>query len=106
MHIDFGQRHGAAFEMVFALFSHSVGSADTQQFLSLNSAQCRLLTAVNQVGSSLYQELTKPFNTNPNVKIDFLLAEMAIRFTGQRAAVESAHSHFKSQLQRHIPIEL
>ena len=81
-------------------------SANTQELLPLTSAQCNLLTSVNPGGSSLYQGLTEPFKTNPNVKIDLLLAEMAVRFTGQRDAVESAHWHFRSQLQRHIPIEL
>ena len=77
----------------------------TQVLFSLSAAQCNLLTAVNPGGSSLYQELIRPFKSNPNVKIELLLAEVSIQFSGQRAAVEDAQSYFKSYLQRHIPIE-
>ena len=80
--------------------------ATTAELLPLSSAQCNLLTAVNPAGSSLYQELLEPFKTNQSVKIELLLAEVAVWFTGGRAAVESALTHFKSHLQRHIPIQM
>jgi O-acetyl-ADP-ribose deacetylase (regulator of RNase III)/RNA recognition motif-containing protein len=77
-----------------------------EALIQLRSAEWNLLTSVNPAGSSLYQELTEPFKTNPNVKIDLLPSKVAIQLTGQKDAVESAHCHFKSQLQGHIPIEV
>ena len=76
------------------------------ELIQLKSAEWNLLTAVNPAGSSLYQELTEPFKTNPNVKIDLLPSEVAVRFSGQKEAVESAHNHFKSRLQRHITVQV
>ena len=74
--------------------------------IQLTSSQCNLLTAVNSAGSSLYQELSDPFETNPNVKIELLLADVSVRFTGKQDAVDAAHSHFRTNLQRYIPVEL
>ena len=77
-----------------------------EELIQLESGEWNLLTTVNPTGSSLYQELTLPFKANPNVRIELLPVKVAVRLTGQKDAVESAHSHFKSQLQRHIPIKL
>ena len=72
---------------------------DTHKVIRLTSAQCNLLTTVNSAGSSLYQEIAQPFKTNPNVKVELLLDEVAICFTGLHDAVESAYSHFRTSLQ-------
>ena len=78
---------------------------DTFKMIQLTSAQWNLLTAVNSAGSCLYQEVVQPFKTNPNVKVELLVDKVAIHFTGKQDAVESAHSHFSTNLQRHVPVE-
>ena len=78
---------------------------DTHKVIQLTSVQWNLLTAFDSAGSSLYQEVVQPFKTNPNVKVELLLDEVAVHFTGKQDAVESAHRHFNINLQRHVPVE-
>ena len=88
------------------LFFSAVVAEKFKDVIQLSSAECNLLTAINSAGSSLYQQLIQPFKANPNVKIELVLSEVAVHFTGEQEAVKSAHSHFRDNLQRHIPIEL
>ena len=81
-------------------------STDAQETIELSSAQWNILTTVSSAGSSLYQELSQPFKTNPDVKVELLHEEVALQFTGKRDAVNAACGHFRTNLQRHIPIEL
>lgn len=76
-----------------------------QEVIELSSGQWNLLTAI-KTESSLYQELSKPFKSNPDVKIELLHEDVAIRFEGKPDAVKSAHSHFSTQLKYYIPLEM
>lgn len=95
-----------SFTFCFYFYSVEQSAPDIQKVIQLTSTQWNLLTAVNSVGSSLYMELYQPFKANPNVKVELLLAELAVAFTGKQDAVDDAHNHFRTNLQRHIPIEL
>ena len=75
-----------------------------QEVIKLTSEQFNLLTAIG-TDSSLYQELSLPFKTNPNVKIELLLDDVAIRFEGKQDAVKSACGHFSTQLKHYIPLK-
>ena len=83
----------------------SLSASDVvQEVIKLTSEQYNLLTAI-RTGSSLYQELSLPFKTNPNVKIELLLDDVAIRFKGKQDAVKSACGHFSTQLKHYIPLK-
>ena len=93
-------------ELLCCVYYSAVSTEDFQKIIHLSSAECNLLTAINPDESSLYKQLIQPFETNTNVRIELVLHEVAVRFSGQRQAVESAHSHFKDNLLKHVPIEL
>lgn len=77
-----------------------------QEVIKLSPGQWNLLTAIrNESTGSLYQELSEPFKFNPNVKIELLLEDVAIRFAGKPDAVKSAHGHISTQLKYYIPLE-
>ena len=86
---------------IITLFYYSaVNTEDFQKTIHLSSAECNLLSVINPDGSSLYKQLTQPFETNTNVRIELILHEVTVHFSGQRQAVESAHSHFKENLPK------
>lgn len=92
-------------QVTLLFLCRAVHTQDIQDTIHLNSTQCNLLTAIRPSGTSLYQELMQPFKANPNVKIELLLAEVSLCFTGKKDAVESASSHFSAHLQQLIPVE-
>lgn len=75
-----------------------------EEVIELTPEQWNLLTAI-RTECSLYQELAQPFKTNPDIKIELLLEDVAIRFVGKQDAVKSAHGHFSTQLRYYIPLE-
>lgn len=82
----------------------SSASDIVQDVIKLTPGQWNLLTAI-KTECSLYQELSQPFRTNPDVKIELLHEDVAIRFEGKQDSVRSAHGHFSTQLKYYIPLE-
>ena len=84
----------------------STTESSATESIKLNPEQWNLLTAMNSAGSNLYQELSKPFVANPDVKIDLLIDKVTVVFTGKPAAVQSAWDYFRNGILRQIPIDL
>ena len=64
----------------------------------------RLLT-VDAVGNSLFQELTYPFKSNPNVQIQPLYEKQVIVVTGAIEAVTIAKEHIEKGLIKDTSVD-
>ena len=79
--------------------------AAEEQLMQLQPYQWNKLMLVGPHGSSSYQQLKSPFNTNPNVKIELLVDQQAVRFSGTSDAVFSAHRHFTDALNKELHVD-
>jgi len=56
-------------------------------------------------GSSLFQQLTQPFRSNPNVEIHTDVVALRVIFLGSKIAVQDAMQAVASALYKNIPID-
>ena len=56
-------------------------------------------------GSILFQELSEPYKSNPNVEIMPMIDQCAVHFIGIKEAVWSAYKHFTDGLNRELHIQ-
>lgn len=83
---------------------HKSPSAE-ERLMALQPTQWNQLMKVEHDGSSHFQQLSAPFKTNPNVRIEPQINEHSLRFVGSCDAVISAYKHFSDALNKelHIP---
>ena len=74
------------------------------KLLQLQPEQWNQLMTVQPSGRNLYQEIVSPFGTNPNVTIESLADNFAIKISGIPAAVSSAYEHVQHQMNKDIQI--
>ncbi len=70
--------------------------------MTLQPSQWNQLMKVDHDGSSPYQQLSLPFKTNPNVKIEPVIEQHALRLVGTPEAVSTAYKHFADALNREL----
>ncbi len=75
-----------------------------ERLMLLQPSQWNQLMRIDQDGSSLFQQLSLPFKTNPNVTIEPLIDQRSVRFRGVPEAVFSAHEHFADTLNKELHI--
>ena len=63
------------------------------------------MLTVDAVGNSLFQELTYPFKSNPNVQIQPVYEKQVIVITGASEAVTNAKEHIEKGLMKDTPID-
>ena len=73
--------------------------------LQLSVESWNKLMAFFPNGSNLFQQLTLPFNSNPNVEIYTDMAALKVTFFGFKAAVQDAVQAIGSALYKDIPID-
>ena len=63
------------------------------------------MLTVDAVGNSLFQELTYPFKSNPNVQIQPVYDKQVIVISGASEAVTNAKEHIEKGLMKDTPID-
>ena len=84
----------------FPLFSNNRSDE-----IILTGDQWNRIIAVDAHGNSLHNELTFPFKTNPNIKIDVIMEKRGILLKGTPEAVQAAKQHIGRALEK-LPLSV
>lgn len=75
------------------------------KIVDLNQQQWNHLTKKDKCGTMLLQEITAPFDANPNVGIELQEGTCSIKVCGVPDAVISAYDHITNQLNKDLHVQ-
>lgn len=80
------------------------GAVQEEKVLKLQPDQWNQIMPVGPHGGSKFNEITAPFESNPNVDIQLQVKDTSIVFRGVRDAVLSAYNHLSTHLNKELHI--